>query len=175
MTTRLAGGMFSPYKGIIPACARKAHWSLLTAPHLQQPLTGAFSVLPYIGTAPKGACWFALPSYLRSKRFIYCVSSPAHPWTGRYTLLSTSDHTADPLSTDSEYTLWSLQYFYRLYLHNILDTRNVYFHIYISDLHGVRISWANFFLWDIPLFLILNILVEFARAYVYDLDNILLR
>ena len=25
MTTRLAGGMFSPYKGIIPACARKAH------------------------------------------------------------------------------------------------------------------------------------------------------
>ncbi len=25
MTTRLAGGMFSPYKGILPACARKAH------------------------------------------------------------------------------------------------------------------------------------------------------
>ena len=25
MTTRLAGGMFSPYKGILPACARKAN------------------------------------------------------------------------------------------------------------------------------------------------------
>jgi len=26
MTTRLAGGLFYPYKGILPACARKAHW-----------------------------------------------------------------------------------------------------------------------------------------------------
>ncbi len=52
-TTGLAGGLLSPYKGLLPACARKgALKGLPTAPHTQPPLKGAFSVLPYSGAAP---------------------------------------------------------------------------------------------------------------------------
>ena len=52
-TTGLAGGLLSPYKGLLPASARKgALKGLPTAPHTQLPLKGAFSVLPYSGSAP---------------------------------------------------------------------------------------------------------------------------
>ena len=42
-------------------------------------LKRAFPVLPYSGSAPKGACWFALFTYYLAKRFTSCFSLPAHP------------------------------------------------------------------------------------------------
>ena len=78
-TTGLAGGLHCPYKGLLPACARKAHGRSANCTTFTAALKRASSVLPHFGTAPKGAYWFALTSYDHSKWFIFCFSSPAHP------------------------------------------------------------------------------------------------
>ena len=55
-------------------------------------------------------------------------------------VLTASGHILNLLLIDSEYTLLLQLYFFLLYLHNILYTRNVYFHICISNLHVFQIS-----------------------------------
>jgi len=62
-TTGLAGGLLHPYKGIFPACARKAPRKSANCTTFSAALKRAFSALPFSGAAPKGACWFALTSY----------------------------------------------------------------------------------------------------------------
>ena len=51
------------------------------------------------------------------------------------------------------YTLLFSLHFYLLYLHNILYTRNVGFHICTLNSHAYQISLTNFYLSNIPLLL----------------------
>ena len=77
-TTGLAGGLFCPYKGLLPACARKAHRGLPIAPHSQPPLKGlvACFLIPAVPLRGLQVC-FVFPLALKS--LFTCVSSPAHP------------------------------------------------------------------------------------------------
>ena len=61
-----------------------------------------------------------------------------------------------------------------LYLHNILYTKSVYSHICILNLHAYQILLDYFSLFNIPLFEICCIPVEFPTTYEYGLDSILL-
>ena len=78
------------------------------------------------------------------------------------------------LLIDFVYILLFSFHFCLLYLHSILYTKNFCFSIYILGWHVYQILLMNFFLLNIPLFVILNILVGFLQACGYDLDIVLL-
>ena len=76
---------------------------------------------------------------------------------------------------DFVYIILFYFHFFPLYIHNILYIKNVYFHIYILNWCVYRILSANFFLLNIPLFAIQNILVEFLPTCGLGLDIALLK
>ena len=56
--------------------------------------------------------------------------------------------------------IYIFSYFFPLYLHNILYTKNAYFHTYISRLQVFKIYLVHFFLLDIALYLICSLLAD---------------
>ena len=86
----------------------------------------------------------------------------------------TSGHILNLLLIDSEYTLLLQPYFFLLYLHNILCTKNFCFHIYTLNLLTFQILLMSFSLLILPLHMVRCISVVSLKAYVYGLYNTLL-